>query len=1103
MLFAGPRIVVLIVVCVYSVLSQASTLNLPIPDTTNPAPRAPAIDLIFQGNPIDRDQAIDLIYQNIDISTLDPIDSDDWKSQGMKASTLDPEGRNLPWPPAGGTLNYEAPLTSTGDRIYQARLTNSEGQVFRLLMSTDVHAALLTAELLKKLGYVIPMPHYYERLKIRFSTVAARDSFINELGTATQAKVARWVVEAPEKIPEVVVRDLVLEPFRSLLPNYHWGTFSQDPFQGRRAVRALIVPIVMMDVFEYVSSWGWEMGQFLGSFISLVHPYAHKFEGDGAAYEDARWIARKIARLTKDDFEQVLRAAHYPAPVEKLLREKIASRRNSMVRLFNLASELPESEREWKFNPKISEGDTLQDGRILKETFEDCAVQYRDSEREPKPPLRRDEVTRFLEIEGISNGIRALTTKINEYLQIQGPSDVAKAHQEKLMQEVISHYQKNPNQPFAQRIKTWAGVTGGFAIQANRNLLTGTYFGSDAPIQLVDSIGVQASIGFFMGMDGVTKVVPSAGGNLFVSRNYVHVRPMLDAKQALKTSWKWLWVPGFMNHLSKLLAPEAASGADPLDPKNSKVLTDILNNVFDEFKEGEVFTITDSVGLGAAANLAIPITSFVAADPIGLVSPTLNFSASGQAVIVRRTMITRTKEGFQVYVQALNTESITGSAEVSIWIKLFKDSYALQRGGAATRAYLIGNLPAEPTEKNPETPEDLAKKQKMYSSLKTLFKGNTTEVLESHFPPYHLEHEVNSKIHRGHFLRWYWSGVDESHRAVIQPPADPEKKFNPEDFKRTLYSYRLLRRSGTNDYAFLSDIVDALTSGYGFNTTNAAVGNPANSFLGKSKWTSTQTEAEITSGREIELVSFVEHHWQGWVLPKDKLFKIFDGIESKVSSIRPEVPLFDRAKFNSMKQLQMYDISTTLFVYERGVRKITQELTQKQKQSDFILYKHLIEIEGVESFKNWCRSEMRRKISSENETEVDVERKVNEILNDRGWMYDCMKPWMYKVFSLLKQQEKETLTPETRIKWTAQLVQALEGGVEFTRLAQWLGDKNYFFQARISGFRKNQEDGDQAYISQSLGTFDQEVDVGPFKKFSNDFKIISYELNARYLGDGG
>ncbi|MEK6578885.1 MAG: hypothetical protein AABZ55_06635, partial [Bdellovibrionota bacterium] len=513
---------------------------------------APAVDLVYQGKPIDRDSAVDLAAKGVDLSTLDPVSTDAWSPTSLSMD----DGKGAVFPAEGSLLDFDS--ISWGTRgIFRVSAISGQGdqaKAFRVHMSLNSHVAMMNSALLRSLGYASPTPRYYRALTIRFKNLETRqivlDEMVRETGRAEGD--SRWVISFPKDIPEMVVQDVVLEEAQLENKTFHWSTLSGKDIKGRRAIRSLIIPFVWMDIPESINRFSWEAGKTNEKSVWLTHDYAGEFRD--TTNEDARWILRKIAKYSRDDLKKIVAAGKYPDDVAALILEKLIGRRNHLVRMFNLSSELSDDLREIQYNPSLTVG-AVKDGKLTQERYPGYALRF--VHPQPESPLRMDEIGRFALMEGISFGLEQLLNRAEKYLSVD-QSDLSKKHSEKMQKELIRHTLNQPGVPYVQPIKTWGGVVGGVSFNASRNVMTGTYYGSDSKVQLVDNISAGVKVVYFAGLDGFSSFSMGVGGNVTTQLNFVHVRPVAEIKEAFKYDWGNLWAPGFMGSLRKLLEVQSS-----------------------------------------------------------------------------------------------------------------------------------------------------------------------------------------------------------------------------------------------------------------------------------------------------------------------------------------------------------------------------------------------------------------------------------------------------------------------------------------------------------------------------------------------------------------
>jgi hypothetical protein len=1057
----------------FSSLAYSSTVLIPIESKG-----APAADLVYEGRPLDRDEGISLMSRGIDLSRLDPIPNDIWDPKLSLEIVQNDSVHNYPNqdPAYPTTVSFDSPLPSSQGLFRSRVLVEDRAGLhpFQLMMGLTSHTSLARSALLRRLGYPVPTPKYYSQLTVRFKDLSGRNAFLDSLSDGTLTARKRWIVYLPETTPEVTLQDVVLEPAQIEIPMYHWGVIPAAHLKGRRAVRALIVPLVLLDVQESINLFSFELGKVFNEAVLLTHPYADSFAE--TTFQDAQWIARRIASLSRTDWEEIVKAGKYPPDISALITEKVIARRNHMIELFNLAPTVSRDLHRLSYKPKLTIGN-VKAGKLIRGSYEGHASRF--TYGDPDAPLRKGEVSRYFLIEAISGGLTYLTSEINKYLQVQSVSDVAVRHQQEKFEDFFRWIMQHPNTPYAKTLDAWGGPFGGFGVHASRNVVSGTYYGSDAKVQLVDNVGISASIGYFGQLDGLPKVIPSVTGNVTVQRNYLHVRPVPDMTSAVKTDWTTLWVPHFINHLAGMLDRDKFDGADP-SPTTSDSASSVdarLKRFLNTLKEGEMLVITDTLGLAMNGRINIPIPLLL--NPALMqFNPSVGFGVGSAPSVLRRTTFLRTANGVQVYLQSAKILDFEVEFNFNWWLNILKLSYQTKHGIGKTKAYLLDRQ----SEDNEEG------QRKLLRALRGLIRWNDSELLEENFKDYEIHHDLLATIEKVKFLWWKAYRLEEGHHVRVSPPSHPENV-------RTLYSVRHVQNQGVDTYSFLSDIVTAATQGLA--RLPAAFGiNPAASFLGSAHWVSVMTEAETTPAYKRSPVCSIEHHWGGWILPKSNLLKILDSIESRVRPLNLEKPLIRRDEFASTNQLQMYEILSSLIVYESGQDRINQTLLNP---SLIKVVNDLTEIEGRESLARWCRQPTRSfgdKVFSVNSySEVEGGHRRN---------FKCLKPWMRQALALrrIALEKKWTDLTEEQIQWKTKLLKKLERYLELPKLLNWIGRENYFFQIKISGFRTKDENGDSEYVSDSIGTFRSKEGAGAFRDFALKYGIMANELYANYLSQG-
>jgi hypothetical protein len=1057
---------------------------------------SPASDLLLKGQPLDADHAADLRRQGQDLSRLNPVANDVWSN--AKLSAVEHEAGFYPSEKKPPLIEFKSiiPLNPEGWFRTQVQGVGEDGKVrlFRMMLSLNTHQALMRAALLRKLGYPIQSPRWFPQVQVKFASADERKKIVSEI--AIQAGLVdskRWVLSENESEQTVLLQDVMLEPAAINVPtSFYMGNLLATHIKGRRTMRALLVPFTLLDVPESVNMYAWEAAQLINESLIFTHKYADAFQE--TTLDDVLWVIERLASLTRDDWREIVNAGRYPQDIEAVIYEKTLARRNNLIAYAKIQSRLRPDLVKFEYNKNITIG-SVQNGKVTQERYEGYALRF--THGDPESPLRTDDIVRFLKIEAKSSSIRQLTAMVNQKLEMFPMDKLLQERSENLRRQFFDHFQSNPTKPFAQPVSTWGGLIGGVSVNASRSIVTGSYFGdqsSDFKVSLVDQVSAGARVGYFLGVDGFPKVFPGLGANLSVIRSYVHVRPIPSMEAAEKKSWSDLFVPNFLKNLGSILSPSLSEKVE----SRQKEMSDNITKFLDELKEGESFTITDTLAIGENASLTIPITTLLGLDPVSYAS-TIVLGASSNQVVLRRTTFNRENGFIKIYLQNIQSQMAGVSLDVNLWMNIMRLSFEKKWGQARTRAFHLD-----------EKPKEEKQVSNTVLAIRGILASNNSEILEANFHPYVLNHRTQSDISQGKFLFWRWTNIEEWHRVKVRPPTDPDRDFDPKKFERTLFSHRILQRSGKNYYSFLADVLDGLVQNSKFWRPGLLAGgggsNPKDSFFGSSRWTVTTTEAEVTKDREGNPVTTVENFWAGWDLSKQELFRTIDEIDQRVQGLGLGLPLVNRDMFHDMRKLQLYEVRTTLIVYEKGMETLRQRLLVRNGDRGTalkrvfgwdkfsgtdkeIVEKILIPLYGAKRFEDWCFTQ-RQGGEADRSTEIGF----------KGESYKCLMPWMWEVLELRRAYPSNK---EERIKWATRMITHLERHLDLAKLMSFIGRDNLFFQIKISGFRTRDENGDTAdYRSSTVGTYSTKDRAGVFKDFTTDYRITSSEMNASYLSEG-
>lgn len=1047
--------------------------------------------------------------------------------------------RSQHFPAEGATVYFDSNMAGVRS-IFRASVDSPSGtpaerpRAFTLTVSLSSASALMRAALLRRVGYQLSNPKLYHSLTVKFADLAARDKFLDDLADGSLSSRKRWIrggeAGAPKDRPEVTLQGVVLEPGRINVQTVHWGLISQQLQQDRRVFRGLVVPDVLLDYNEKVNAFAWDPARIFNGAINFDYLYSEGFAD--VAYDDAKWIMARIARLTREDFRGMVALAGLPDDVSRLLVEKIISRRNALAKLFGLADEfgvLP-------FDSRLSVGNVVQ-GQLVRDDYKGYPEEF--YAKPDKPPLRFSQLWRYAAIETISGGIGALLSVINTKLLTLASSGTVTADHQKAVSEGMAKYLMKTGSltGFQQTSGLWGAPIGGANLSASRTVVAGTYLGSDSQVQMVDTMSVSLNAGYFLGWDGAAPIAaPGVASTVALSRSYSHVRPVQDMNTALKTHWGRLVTVGFMKHLARALNPDIrcsipegpwtsevevggvkftkihyddkrphgkeealtlratliAGGADSNkiilqpDDREADCKVDVEKSVdknlaafADDLAVGETFVITDAVQFGLREQVNIPIPVLAGAVDLS-VAP----NANQGYLIQRQTILKKVEGGFQVYLQDNRLESSSFGLDFNFYVNVFKASRETRRGHATADFYNI-----------PTADADVTVKQKLIRSLKALLRSNNAEILTDSFDPYTLKQDLMAKLFKFKFLLWSKVNAIQNLSVDIYPPVVEGSGHDRKDYKRTLSMNRMVTRRGTDWFGFMMDGVSRVSGGLvqlpGLGGVGA--GDPGNSPGGKS-WTGViSTQAETTPGAVFRPVTAVQQTYRGWLISRGDVFKIFDRVEGVYGSLlTPRGPnirgLFDRTQFNNTSRLELYQIDTTLMFYPEALERVRGWI---QSPDERALFKWLLHLYGDRKARTYCAA-----------AEAQYGRRGAQIYHGQGFSA-CAPDWMHSLLRMRREGLPRATEGAALLAWYNSMMSYLMNNTDPTLLMAQLDPKHYFFVTRVNGFRKNDATGSlDGYLSDTVGHYDSERGLGIFRDFSSQYGISLFQLYAQFFTDG-
>jgi hypothetical protein len=980
----------------------------------------PAVDLVRHGQTLLPDEVHKLREDTkgrFDISTLNPVESSDlWKDVYLQKLPLDSN------PVIDmDEVKYHSPVLSPSG-IFRFNITNSsDGKLYTMMLSKTVHSILLAKSLLRKIGYQIPDIKYVPRIVLNFKDEADKKGFLSYLeNVAFVGSPKNWVVEELEG-NKLLLQDMIIMDSSHTIYNLAFGVIG-DMIQGRRLLSSLAVPLSIVNLTESVNMLRWNAGVKNGNEISLFHDQLNEFQ---CTWDDARWITRRIEKLTRDDWKEIVASSNTPKAVQQILLEKIISRRNSVMKLFKVDAE------EFKVDAKVSNGVELVNGKLTQQNWPGYASRF--AYGDPDSPLADSEMHSFIKSRSISTLLDLVVSQINQIPYLG--TDIQKINEENFKVNMNKAIEKSiqSKTPIEVPIKPWVFPTVRGQLILSRNLVTGTYLGTDNLVQLVDTVGVSVAAGAFVGTMGLpTGLNAFASGEAQFVRTYAHLRPVTSIEKSLKYEFKNILIPLVKRDYGQKLHEAAQVVIDPNASEETKIskIEAALKPFKDSMDVGESILVTDAVATGAGAKLGAGYEKLLSAS-LSLIP--------GYNVVSRFHVHRKTADDFQIYKDLGHVGSLGVSFDFDSLIPVLTMSFKKSKGGARVKFYSLNLNP-----KNPDVIKNasLLRSSIVSSSVRELDEGEKTK-------PYIMKHAFKETSPRANLFFWQWQWLNSSTNITITNPKGDDRYFRRQ--------YHGMSK-GRNYQKYVNSLISHWVNLLFDRKAGLSDGgeNPGYSFkgVGETRYLTLDEEVE-SSGKKIEPFAKLSRIYNGWSIDREGAQKILDGMKQRF-----RYDFFNAPVLNDTRRIFLYNISLNIFFYKNGID-------------------HFLSLKD-EDIKKIFRENLAQDNLMINPANVqDIDTGVDKFL---------------KFLAKFKKYEnKKDFTKAN--KYLLKALSQSEYKLNLNGLTTLMGgEENIYINSRVDGFREGDEDGDKAIVSNSIGEFGSSNILGPVVQMQRQTEMLEGEF---------
>ncbi len=1023
--------------------------------------RQAASDLVYKGRVLLPDEARHLFESGEvqDLSLLNPdTTSVLWKD--IFLDTLNANSFSLDLKKTKEIFQFRSYITSPiGLFRFSADATNQKGVpgTYTIRVGPRMHNILLRKALLEKIGYSVPNLQYMKSFRVQFDGAFSRNNFLDKMERGNFIESSRWITIPEDESFDVIFHDAVVLMPQPPFYDLSQGQMPAQVIGGRRLLNSLIVPFNLLDIPESVNAYLWHPGRVVNEQLNLAFDGARNFT---TSYEDARWVARRILSLSRKDLAEVVGAAEFPEVVGELVLEKLISRRNFLRRVLKLESEF----QDIRFDDQITRAPFLVDGKLLRDRWEGFGVRF--AHDDPESPLGKGEMGSLFKSKALSNLIGHLFRTINtDYIPHTN-----------IAEEVFLHQIDLAGKQFAEFIGTgevteipfgfWSTPFYGGNIIASRDIVAGSYLGTDNLVQLADTVGFNMNTGIFALADGMpTGYSLNTQAQVYFTTTYTHLKPITSIKIALKEPLSNMIVPLLMNKYGEVFDDLSGNSDDTLTEEERQ---ERVSGILKVFKEnlgiGESLIVSRIYGGGIDIGAGYSISERIEAQA--------GFNV-GKQKFSRLHILRVNDDTIHIYKDPAKVGTWGMWVGLQAEIQVFRLGFKNRKGKAGSRFYKVNINPD--MKENPEVASNLLALQRVLEERKT-------DYLDLLQDPFVVEHKFKERAFDVSLFHWRWLTLNSVDGIRVQTP-DKQSR----DYVRAAFG----KRKGKNYEELGLDVINQLLEEHteeDIVIASTSTGDPGDTIFGRSQSRLAVLDVEVTpleeeeKGEIGEAYSQITYKWKGWEISSKKMSKILDNLSEFYG-----FEIFPDTILAQTDEIKLYTLNLYLSIYDSGIDHLLS-LGREEVEAIFRAYPRISL--WVDDGKYELRGSRERRRRQE-------EYRQNVI----GGFFRSLKKYEKH---LRKSQKSENTNDLKHIKDAVkdlnEAISTSERLVSQKGLFLLFGGKeNIFIQAELQGFKAGDELGDKPFFSNSLGQIGHEKVSGPLYHVQRKIGMTESEFFIYWL----
>ena len=472
--------------------------------------------------------------------------------------------------------------------MFQIKVKDQSGGKYRLTLHREMKANLFRFHFIHELGYQLPKQSFFPHMRINFSDASEKEFFKTRLKIQFAHGSGRtWKSWITKEGPDwVQVKDGLIEMDANSESNevgYHWLGFNEADIKTSRALRGLLIPLLMTDWGENLNIVANQFIRKSRGYLFIKHPFAHIYK-DIVHISDLKWMTRKILLIQETQINRALQNMN-------LSSDEVGRKRSQIIAILNYFKETLFSKEEQAMFPDSPTSHIVDRGASI-------------------PALKKN--WRFYVMLGVDRLARLATDQLESLSRVEWNKTLKNIGNEQ--KNEIRDFLRGEDDQKAYPLTLGTFARAGLKLRYSRDLVRGQFYGNTDLANLADTMiyGAGAQVG--VSADVFGELPFRAYKSFRFERQVVHLKPVQSLDAASKKFWSDSLLPVKIRQWRKYFREAKCKynkRKDVIKSLDCSQVGNALKRFSDDFKLNETLILTTDISYPWGYSLGLPRTDFL------------------------------------------------------------------------------------------------------------------------------------------------------------------------------------------------------------------------------------------------------------------------------------------------------------------------------------------------------------------------------------------------------------------------------------------------------------------------------------------------------------